>query len=87
MKKAVDTKSSAENQLRSGLQGQQGASGIRFVQKFCVSKRKFHYILSRIEDHHVFQNKSYVSQRPVEIQLAVPLYQFARHGMLLDSWT
>ena len=51
-----------------------------FQQKLCVSLLVFDILLIHIKDHPVFQNNSTISQTPVEVQLAVTLYQMGRNG-------
>ncbi|KAG8794385.1 hypothetical protein FRC12_024712 [Ceratobasidium sp. 428] len=51
-----------------------------FIQMVRVTPACFSSILGRIETSQVFLNKSNNSQIPIETQLAIALYRFARHG-------
>jgi hypothetical protein len=45
-----------------------------------VTPRVFHFVLTLIENHPVFQNSSNVPQMPVEQQLAVTFYRLGHYG-------
>jgi hypothetical protein len=52
----------------------------RFLNMVRISPQAFHVLLTLIEDHPIFCNKSFVPQTAVEIQLAVTLFHMGRFG-------
>ncbi|POW02002.1 hypothetical protein PSTT_12096 [Puccinia striiformis] len=55
---------------------------IRFKQEFRMCQDSFHQLVSEIQDHPVFQNRSNVPQRPVCDQLTVTLKHWAHMAIL-----
>ncbi|KNE96111.1 hypothetical protein PSTG_10533 [Puccinia striiformis f. sp. tritici PST-78] len=53
---------------------------IRFKQEFRMCQDSFHQLVSEIQDHPVFQNRSNVPQRPVCDQLTVTLKRLGTYG-------
>ena len=52
----------------------------RFISMLCVSPLVFDVILTMIQDHPIFANRSNNSQIPVKQQLAVMLYRMGCYG-------
>lgn len=52
----------------------------RFIQMLWLTPIAFHHVLSLIKDHPVFISRSSRPQAPVELQLAVTLYQAGHYG-------
>lgn len=59
-----------------------------FINMLHVSPQVFETLLELIQDHEIFQNNSNSPQTPVQIQLAVTLYQMGqyRNGASLEDF-
>ena len=51
-----------------------------FRQAFRMNKDTFSFVLSRIQDHRVFKNNSFINQQPVWVQLLVALERLGFDG-------